>query len=116
MASTPTPPPAYDVSPLTVSEPLSTDAFSNYTLQITEEWETENGCGFTGDILKDGLIIFSFENDGNGGCNKYLPQGENSRQELRAFKELSVENFPDKLEADDYALIYLELRDQEENN
>ena len=111
---TPTPStPEHDVQAIISPKPLDERAFDQYSVDITSEWETEEGCGFTGDILLDGVAVFSFENDGEGGANKYLTQTVDSRQALTAFKTLSKENFPDKYEATDYALIYLEVRDIE---
>lgn len=101
--------------PLIAKVPLQPELFLPYTVQITDEWETEDGCGFTGDVLFNGQLAFSFENDGKRDENKYLPHGQEGKDVLYDFKELSKENFPDRFEPVDYALIYLELRDQEEN-
>lgn len=107
--------PEVDMQSIIAPNPLSEEAFKPYTVEITSEWETEDGCGFTGDVMLNGEPVFSFENDGEGGANKYLSQDVESRQALTAFKALCKENFPDKYEATDYALIYLEVRDLEEN-
>lgn len=111
--TSPTPTSNTAEEPLIATEPLSPTLFLPYTVQITDEWETEDGCGFTGDLLLHGKPVFSFENDGEHGENKYLPHGQEGRDALYDFKELSKENFPDRFEPTDYALIYLEIRDQE---
>lgn len=95
---------------ITPTDPL---VFADYTVEITDEWETSTGCGFTGDVLRQGHVVFSFENNGDGGANRYLYHDQHSKDDFRLFTTLAEENFPQKFEAVDYALIYLELRDQE---
>ena len=107
--------PEFDMASFVSPTPLDTNAFDSYKVDITSEWETEDGCGFTGDVLLNGIAVFSFENDGEMGANKYLPHGVEGREALSDFKKLSTENFPDKFEPVDYALIYLEVRDGKEN-
>lgn len=96
---------------LVIDQPVDPEALSHYTVDITDEWETSNGCGFTGDLFVSGRQIASFENLGNGGCNRYLPVS-GGREDLRDFIALTKEQFPHRLEPEDYALIYLELRDE----
>lgn len=98
---------------LQIVEPLNPSAFTDYTVEITDEWETSKGCGFTGDVLRQGHAVFSFENNGDGGANKYLYHDQHSRDDFHLFTSLCEENFPKHFEAVDYALIYLEVRDQE---
>lgn len=105
--------PEFDVKNIIAPQPLNSSQFDNYIVQITDEWETEDGCGFTGDVLLHGQPIFSFENDGEHEGNKYLAHGEKNRENFGTFKEIAIANFPDKLEPIDYALIYLEVRDQQ---
>lgn len=93
-----------------LDQPLDPVALIPYTVQITDEWETSDGCGFTGDLFFGDVQIASFENLGDGGCNKYLPvSGE--RERYRDFIRQCEAQFPDKSEPADYVLIYLELRD-----
>ena len=105
--------PEFNVESIISPKPLNPSEFDNYIVQITDEWETEDGCGFTGDLLLHGHPIFSFENDGELEGNKYLAHGESTRENFNTFKEIATANFPDKLEPVDYALIYLEVRDQQ---
>lgn len=95
---------------LVLDQPISPKSLDSYTVDITDEWETSQGCGFTGDLLLNGRHIASFENNGDGGCNRYLPVS-GGREDFRAFCSLTKEQFPNRAEPEDYALIYLELRD-----
>lgn len=93
------------------TDPLDASTFDPYTVQITSEWEEENGYGYTGDVLKNGEHIFSFENEGQGGANKYLCGSSEAKSSFREFEALCWEQFPERFEPVDYGVIYLEVRD-----
>jgi hypothetical protein len=93
------------------TDPLDPSTFDAYNIQITDEWESEGGFGYTGDVLKDGSHIFSFENEGVGDANKYLCPSSEAKSLFREFEQLCTEQFPDRFEPVDYGVIYLEVRD-----
>lgn len=69
-----------DLLELLSADPVDPKVLEPYSIQITSEWETDEGnFGYTGDLFKNGEHIFSFENDGLGGPNKYLLNGEYSK-------------------------------------
>jgi hypothetical protein len=89
-------------------EPLDPAAFEPYRVEVTQEWETSRGIGFTGDVFLNDTHVFSFENDGNGGCNKYLPVGDSSV--LRSFQDIAQSQY-DVSDPSDHAVMYIEIRD-----
>ena len=95
-----------------IDQPITPPDFFKYNVEITHEWETSRGCGFTGDVIYGNDSVFSFENLGDGGCNKYLAFDERSKKALDEFFKLCKENYPQHSDSADYALIYLELRNQ----
>jgi hypothetical protein len=95
------------------TDPLDPQVFETYSVHITSEWDTEGGIGYTGDVLHKGEHIFSFENDGIGNATQYLYAS--NKAPFREFKTLCEEQFPNKFEPIDLGLIYLEVRDIENN-
>lgn len=90
-------------------QPVSTSAFDDWSIQIVDEWETSRGIGFSADVFEKGNHVFSLENTGDGGCNRYLTGG--AREPFRRFESLSKEQYPAALEPVDTAVMWLEIRD-----
>lgn len=90
-------------------QPSDPAAFESYRVEITNEWETSRGIGFTGDVFLLDNHVFSFENLGDGGCNKYLSVVDPAT--LRAFHDLATSQYPGIPEPSDHAVMYIEVRD-----
>lgn len=96
-------------------KPTDPEILAEYSIEITDEWETSAGVGFTGQVTREGERCFGFENLGNGGCNTYLCRSAGEAEAYEIFKVKVKEAYPDAFEPDDTALIYLEVRDLPES-
>lgn len=41
---------------------------SVYSINALKTWNTHDGGGYQGNLLRDGKVVGQFHNDGNGGC------------------------------------------------
>lgn len=46
----------------------SNSATPTYTINALKTWDTHDGGGYQGNLLRDGKVVGRFHNDGNGGC------------------------------------------------
>lgn len=98
-------------------KPQFPELLAPYRIQITKEYE--NSDAWEANLCRtredDGvfyyLVISAVYNEGQGGPNQYLP----TLADLFArFNEISRKCFPTVLDPMDYACLYLELREAQE--
>lgn len=89
--------------------PINPDLLDQYSIIVTQEWETQDGVGFTIAILKEGVHIATAENKGDGGANTY--HHETSLEDLRDFQSTCKDAYPHNIEPLDACVLWLELRD-----
>lgn len=91
--------------------PQDAEALAPFSITIVDEWETEGGVGWSGDVTTPSGVSFSVENDGVGGINKYMYYDDASKAVLVLFGEASNKAYPDNEEAMDMACLWLEVRE-----
>lgn len=99
--------------------PTNPDALKEYRMEIVDEWQTSRGVGFSGTVFGPTGAEFDFENLGDGGCNKYICHTEADRACFNNFKVFAKQAYPNAVEPEDMAVMWLEVRDlmtAEENN
>ncbi len=47
---------------------LSSSSLPVYTINAVKTWDTHDGGGYQGNLLRNGKVVGRFHNDGNGGC------------------------------------------------
>ncbi len=80
-----------------------------WAMEIIEEWLNDDGVAFTA-AISHGDTAFIVENRGDGGCNLYAYADEESEALYKLFVELSAKAYPGRLEPEDLAVIWLEIR------
>jgi hypothetical protein len=95
--------------------PQDTEVLLPFSITIDEEWATENGVGWTATIESPSGASFSVENEGNGGCNKYLTFDDASKALFLIFQQASKQAYPKALEPEDLACLWLEVREISDN-
>jgi len=80
---------------------LSSPITPIYTINALKTWDTHDGGGYQGNLLRDGKVVGRFHNDGNGGCTmvefwkKEKGQVVRNRAEEEIF-EAYVASLPEK--------------------
>ena len=99
--------------PITFATPDKPELLIAFSVEITDEWQVEDaGVGFSAIVYGYNGASFAVENDGNGGCNRYLTFDTHGESLLDAFSEASKGAYTRPvLEPLDIALLWLELRD-----
>ena len=96
------------VSSLTPDDP---EALSQFTIDILDEWESDGGIGWSAEISAPSGISFAVENDGMGERNRYLAHDAQAQALFIVFQQASQKAFPTSDEPEDYACLWLEVRD-----
>lgn len=101
---------------LRIERPADPEVLAPWSMVI--DWENltlRGGVAFGGRLLRDGKLFLSFENHGDGGCNLWSDYHDDY---YGVWERDAKKAYPDTFEAQDYALLYLELRDgsEEEQN
>jgi hypothetical protein len=99
--------------PVSASLPDKPELLLTFSVEITDEWQVEDaGVGFSAIVYGDNGASFAVENDGNGGCNRYLTFDTHGEDLLEAFTEASEGAYTRQvLEPLDLALLWIELRE-----
>lgn len=96
--------------------PTNPKALEPFTISIEDEWETSNGVGWTASVSSPSGATFTVENDGNGGCNRYLTFDDASKALWGIFQTASREAYPKAAEPEDLSCLWLEIREIPEFN
>lgn len=94
-------------------QPARPELLKEFSVEITEEWEVENaGVGFSAIVYGSDNSSMAVENDGNGGCNRYLTFDTHGEDLLERFSEASKKAYSaETLDPMDMATCWVELRD-----
>lgn len=90
--------------------PQNQKVLEPFSIVIEDEWETDNGVGWVGSVISASGATFNVENEGNGGCNKYLTFDDASKAFFAVFQQASREAYPVAVEPEDLACLWLEVR------
>lgn len=91
--------------------PTDPEVLEPFSITIVDEWETEGGVGWSGDVSSPSGASFGVENDGVGEDNRYLSYDPASQALLAVFREASETAYPDSEWPMDMACLWLEVRD-----
>lgn len=96
--------------------PTNPKALEPFVISIENEWITSNGIGWVASVISPSGASFNVENDGNGGCNRYLTFDDASKALYSIFQKASREAYPKASEPEDLACLWLEIREIPEYN
>lgn len=80
---------------------MSASKQPKYSINALKTWDTHDGGGYQGNLLRDGKVVGRFHNDGNGGCTLVefwkKEKGETVRnREEEAIFEAYVASLPEQ--------------------
>lgn len=91
--------------------PVHPEPLKSFTITILDEWESDGGVGWNGEVFAPSGISFAVENDGMGERNRYLAHNAEAEALFAVFRIAAQVAFPNSDEPEDYACLWLEVRD-----